>query len=849
MSQYKRLLVALVSVMVCSQVMATTYTGTLKFKGCWADDATTRDLAGAYHDFGASMTPEKCYNFCFTKGYLYAALQNQEHCFCDNGYGMYDHLDNEDCECECTGTADKSCGCDLTNRIFKLEAAQTALFGGHLRYRGCWEDKAENRDMTAISTDFGENMTPQECFNFCLDNEYKFAGLQNKTCYCDNTFGKYDLLSNQECRCPCTGNEYKNCGCDNAMSVFEIKKKNVTTQNCESAMTCGCWGDPHCHTFDGASYDNMGVCKYDMVSTDCYGTLLPDEMYPFTIRQQQMERPEMPGVSYVEYIEIDVFDKRYKLLQDDGDHQYRFTVNAHLELVPYTDPTMGLEIKALYGNIEFKTSWGLTVTFDGHNRAEIHLCDTYAGYTCGLCGNSDRNVANDFVDQSDVAVEIAGPQKYQHFNWAAKWRSYWNEQVMTKIDIDGSPCTVCTDGFGDFSDVTMPPVGDCPNEADYTDNIDFCGIMKKHTGPWDECLNYLSNTEIEGIVNGCVIDMCMSEGNSTQQNILRCEAYAALTARCLEYSESIGLHLKIHWKEFTNCPMDCGNNEVFDLRKRCPKTCNDPEAMTCVDNMFVEGCFCEDGYVQDSDGHCVLRHQCGCLLPDGVNYLPVGDSMVSEDCTMLYKCLESEAAPVVDYFPSCDLNAYCTSQNDLPLCVCNEGYIGDGQTCEMKPEYCQADWCYGFGDPHYMTVHDYQISINTTCSYILATDGCACHPGTFEIIVDQETRWGNERHYMKSIRIVIENTEIVIGDRLYVDNVMRTLPTIVKTAHVYREGPYIVFDYPKFYVAFDGDKLMKMRVCVDQWRGLCRAYDNIFYRLPLKRYLTEDSTCDEVANL
>jgi len=33
-------------------------------------------------------------------------------------------------------------------------------------------------------------------------------------------------------------------------------------------------GDPHCTTFDGASFNFMGICKYALIETDCRNTVL-----------------------------------------------------------------------------------------------------------------------------------------------------------------------------------------------------------------------------------------------------------------------------------------------------------------------------------------------------------------------------------------------------------------------------------------------------------------------------------------------------------------------------------------------------------------------------------------------
>ena len=49
---------------------------------------------------------------------------------------------------------------------------------------------------------------------------------------------------------------------------------NSKERCCSQVMKCQCWGDPHCATFDKAYFSFMSKCKYDMVSTYCYGKKL-----------------------------------------------------------------------------------------------------------------------------------------------------------------------------------------------------------------------------------------------------------------------------------------------------------------------------------------------------------------------------------------------------------------------------------------------------------------------------------------------------------------------------------------------------------------------------------------------
>ncbi|RMZ98161.1 c-binding -like [Brachionus plicatilis] len=78
---------------------------------------------------------------------------------------------------------------------------------------------------------------------------------------------------------PCLGNP---CGfgafCRNVNGFPECSCPTGTSGDakvrCCKILTCGCWGDPHCTTFDYARFDFMGKCKYELVTTKCFNQIL-----------------------------------------------------------------------------------------------------------------------------------------------------------------------------------------------------------------------------------------------------------------------------------------------------------------------------------------------------------------------------------------------------------------------------------------------------------------------------------------------------------------------------------------------------------------------------------------------
>ena len=94
------------------------------------------------------------------------------------------------------------------------------------------------------------------------------------------------------------------------------------------------------------------------------------------------------SVSYLRYVEINVFNFQYRLISlPDGSPS--FTING---IVPssvfYSDNSTGVNVFLSGNDLIFSTSFGLTIDWTGDN-ADINLCDAYADKVCGVCGNAD----------------------------------------------------------------------------------------------------------------------------------------------------------------------------------------------------------------------------------------------------------------------------------------------------------------------------------------------------------------------------------------------------------------------------------------------------------------------------
>ena len=159
-------------------------------------------------------------------------------------------------------------------------------------------------------------------------------------------------------------------------------------------------------------------------------------MIPFTINQKQEVRNNNPSVAYISYIDINVFNHQYRLLKrKNGMHVY--TIDGIKSLNNYEDKINGVKVYMSGPNLVFSTTFGLTVSWNGDDRVDVVLCDTYSNYVCGFCGNADGVRQNDFLDKFNSLKDSKTNMFYNRtvFKWGSLWRV---QDPDNSLDQDGS---------------------------------------------------------------------------------------------------------------------------------------------------------------------------------------------------------------------------------------------------------------------------------------------------------------------------------------------------------------------------------------------------------------------------
>ncbi|XP_071836587.1 uncharacterized protein [Apostichopus japonicus] len=133
---------------------------------------------------------------------------------------------------------------------------------------------------------------------------------------------------------------------------------------------------------------------------------------------------------------------------------------------------------------------------------------------------------------------------------------------------------------------------------------------------------------------------------------------------------------------FTPCP----TNMIYGTCS-CKATCEDPNGQSGCnrDCLGTEGCTCPAGFLmQGSD--CISASECGCFVAEANLVLPNGETSVNDDCTQQCSCNNNRL--ICENY-RCSTNAVCDVKNEVRQCYCNEGYEGDGETCEALYTDCQ----------------------------------------------------------------------------------------------------------------------------------------------------------------
>ncbi|GAA6219039.1 IgGFc-binding protein-like [Lates japonicus] len=502
--------------------------------------------------------------------------------------------------------------------------------------------------------------------------------------------------------------------------------------------TCWAMGDPHYRTFDGRHYNFMGTCTY-VIAKNCGKDNLP----AFEILAQNEHRGSL-RVSYVALVIVKVYGVTITVARSETG---RVRVDNTLWGLPITFNNGKLVMFQSGRSVVIETDFGLTVRYDWEHYLVVTLSSTYAGKTCGLCGNFNGNPNDDFTTPSGTQAD-----------GAVAFGSSWKVPGLVKDALCRDDC-----------------VGGCERcehslMKEWEGDL-FCGLITLIVnGPFSKCHAVI---DPQAYFENCKYDVCMGGG---LRHFL-CRALEAYTEAC----QLAGIQVQ-DWRKMARCPAKCPANSHYELcGNACPATCSDPNAPSKCKRPCVETCTCNAGYVL-SGGQCVPAARCGCTYEG--RYIPAGESFwADQGCRRWCKCAAGSRRV-----------------------ECQDKGCGEGQQCQVVEgiRKCQAvshSTCQATGDPHYMTFDKKKFNFQGTCVYQLVAL-CSKNPDLvpFEVLVQNDHRGSKVVSYTKLVEVKVYSLSIVITKThkglIMVNDELVNLPVTLAGGQVsvYKSGWYAVIN-------------------------------------------------------
>ncbi|NXP25135.1 ZAN protein, partial [Scytalopus superciliaris] len=485
------------------------------------------------------------------------------------------------------------------------------------------------------------------------DNNYYSAGETWITPHCTK-------------RCQCQKNGVISCksySCDSRETC--IIKNGKHKCHPTGFGRCQIMGDPHYTTFDGLVHHFQGKYTYILAQTI---PDLPDTLMQFSIEGTNAPLHRNRHITYLKEILINVYN-----------HTVRFRQNKQVLLDgvrvrPPLRPHEGIHIYQRTTRIYLETDFGLYVSFDGNQNADIKLANTYRDRVEGLCGDFDGRHRNDFTKPNGVwvkSVNVFGESWKVPLKRSSRLRRDVNSEDESEEEPDPGLFQGCNE-----------------NQLEQQNTTSGCQILTNSSGPFAKCHSTILP---DFYFTSCLFDMCVERDEVTTL----CRSLEEYVLACQQQGVSMD-----GWRQQTACGISCpANSNYSSCMSACPASCNDLTSPAECESPCVEGCECLPGYVL-SGFDCVPYKQCGCTYLN--KYYEIGEVFTTDDCSQTCQCTESstvfcsdevcgsdEICGISNYSRGCYRSGPC-----MPNPCKNDGVCSETTNDTSRHFYCECSELY-----------------------------------------------------------------------------------------------------------------------------------------------------------
>ncbi|XP_078664668.1 mucin-5AC-like [Branchiostoma floridae x Branchiostoma belcheri] len=394
---------------------------------------------------------------------------------------------------------------------------------------------------------------------------------------------------------------------------------NCTEKQCDGY--CIAYGDPHFGSFDGKKFRFQGDCGYVMATDHCH-----NQTGTYRVVAENVPCGST-GTTCSKSITITL--QLLEIVLERDKEPYTRAVSG--SMIGFTSFPWRIFYIGFFTIVQVDI--GLTVIWDRGTRIMIKLSPHHQGKVCGMCGNFDNNMNNDFLTRTGELVSNG-----------IRFGNSW------KIS------STCPD-----QERAISPCERNPHREPWARR--HCGIIMNHE-LFGACHSVINPKDF---YEACIYDTCGCDSGGD------CECFCTVVAEFAHQCSRYGFHVR--WRTQEICPTQCEDLNVDDecewhydpCGTACPPTCEDPWPGHCDLGCF-EGC-----HPRCQPGEVLFGHRC---IP--VEECPIPTTTAAPTTTEAPTTAAPETtvcAPVCEWGPWIDLHC--------PETVCEYGDQSLGLSCYL----------------------------------------------------------------------------------------------------------------------------------------------------------------------